>query len=618
MGVELDATKHGLFVWSNAEQDKSPLARFYQADSGSSAGVFHIDQQGMGDTVFLDVGGNATAFVIDSEAANATGVDWDFQNDTNNLFQISVNNAEKFAIDWQGYATFANAYTLPIVDGALNEVLTTDGIGGVTWQAGGGGGGDLDDAYELGSTVTVDVADLTWDLVSTQDFHIKIDGNNAHQWFNTGEYQIDSPSDLAETIDINQIYDGVAGIISNFNVDLSFPSTSSFPVDPFLLRGGWIQVTNDGWLKPPLFGGNAAYVRGWQIDAVHTGNISDAQFIPSAQIASSTGLYGGSGITLLTDDSTQNVAGESFGLWFNTNNRPTINKGGGTYTANNQAVRIMATTDPVITAGNFVANTYAINATVSGTAEGGSQTAYGIYAVVSGANSNYGAHYTIPDDGQTGIEILVNANQANADANLMDFRSATGSEGTIHLAAGGVVTYNAFTGGHYTNILGDTKDLVVGTVLEVVDGDVMFPTEFRAYEEVVYADEYGTAKKDSEGNIMTNWVVESVGASPSKPQLFPTRISTTEGSTAAVGVYGGDDGMGRDFVWGLGTGFIRVSNEGKNLQIGDYLMSSDKRGLAELQGNGIYQNITIAKVTESVIWQIGEKERLIRCILLGG
>lgn len=144
IGAELDPTKHGLYIWSNTEQDLSPLVRFYQADSGSSAGVLHIDQNAVGDVIFLDVHGNATAFVIDSEAGNATGVDWDFQNDANNLFQISVSGVEKFAIEWTGAVTFANAYTLPIVDGALNEVLTTDGGGIVTWQAVSGDGNMTD------------------------------------------------------------------------------------------------------------------------------------------------------------------------------------------------------------------------------------------------------------------------------------------------------------------------------------------------------------------------------------------------------------------------------------------------------------------------------------------
>jgi hypothetical protein len=36
-----------------------------------------------------------------------------------------------------------DAFTLPIVDGAANQVLTTNGAGAVSWQAGGGGGGTV-------------------------------------------------------------------------------------------------------------------------------------------------------------------------------------------------------------------------------------------------------------------------------------------------------------------------------------------------------------------------------------------------------------------------------------------------------------------------------------------
>ena len=40
-----------------------------------------------------------------------------------------------------GALKIKNAYTFPIVDGAANEVLKTDGAGAVTWGAGGAGGG---------------------------------------------------------------------------------------------------------------------------------------------------------------------------------------------------------------------------------------------------------------------------------------------------------------------------------------------------------------------------------------------------------------------------------------------------------------------------------------------
>lgn len=44
-------------------------------------------------------------------------------------------------ISYTGIITVKDAYSLPIVDGNADEVLTTDGSGTVTWQAAGGGGG---------------------------------------------------------------------------------------------------------------------------------------------------------------------------------------------------------------------------------------------------------------------------------------------------------------------------------------------------------------------------------------------------------------------------------------------------------------------------------------------
>jgi len=40
-----------------------------------------------------------------------------------------------------GAITFSESYTFPVADGNASDVLTTDGSGAVTWEAGGGGGG---------------------------------------------------------------------------------------------------------------------------------------------------------------------------------------------------------------------------------------------------------------------------------------------------------------------------------------------------------------------------------------------------------------------------------------------------------------------------------------------
>ena len=208
-------------------------------------------------------------------------------------------------------------------------------------------------------------------------------------------------------------------------------------------------------------------------------------------------------------------------------------------------------------------------------------------------------------DNGTGLTIKINATQANvttADI-FMSFNSTTGAEGTIAgTAVAGVIAYNTFTGSHYT-IIEDKTNLEVGMVLEVINEKI---TEFPAMRDVEAKDENGEMVKTGE---------KYAGASP-KNHLMKARICNTIGSKAALGVYGGTDNDGRDLVLSIGTGIILVKNSGIDIEIGDYLISSQE-GRAELQGDDSYTNKTLAKAMENVVWA-GEKEKLINCIYLGG
>ena len=104
-GAELGANKHGLFVYTNVEQDVSNLVEFGVSNAGSSADAVEIDNNGMGTGLFINQDGNGTALEIDSEALNVTGIDADFQNTSGDLVQISVNNNEKYTLDYRGIWT---------------------------------------------------------------------------------------------------------------------------------------------------------------------------------------------------------------------------------------------------------------------------------------------------------------------------------------------------------------------------------------------------------------------------------------------------------------------------------------------------------------------------------
>ena len=259
----------------------------------------------------------------------------------------------------------------------------------------------------------------------------------------------------------------------------------------------------------------------------------------------------------------------------------------------------------------------------------------------------------LASDNSTAVVIKFNATQANVTAadTFIDFRSTTGSEGSIAgTAVAGVIAYNTFTGSHYTIVTGDRTNLVYGTLLEIVAGDIdantWTPNPAYTYMETVYScphiplpeEPVCTEKLTMDAMILhlkndhltevevdqiSQWKEEKIAitqqsvGSP-KTQLFKTRVCFTQSSKAAIGVWGGIDKEGRDMCLSIGTGHIFVANKGTNIEIGDYLISSNISGCAELQPDDIYRNTTIAEATENVVWNQGETSRLIGCIYLGG
>lgn len=225
-------------------------------------------------------------------------------------------------------------------------------------------------------------------------------------------------------------------------------------------------------------------------------------------------------------------------------------------------------------------------------------------------------------DNGTVMRALIAATQANITATdtFVDFRSNTGSEGTIAgTAVAGVIAYNTFTGSHYTNII-DKTGLETNMLLEIIDETPVFQKIISdktiEYEEVVPSEPKIGDIMPTEKTITKTKFVE-YEASP-KEQLFKTRISQTKGSKGAIGVYLGTDKEGRDMVGSIGTGFIWVANKGKNIQIGDFLIASDVKGSAEMQADDIYRSNSVAKATQNIIWKAGEMKRLIKCVYLGG
>lgn len=180
--------------------------------------------------------------------------------------------------------------------------------------------------------------------------------------------------------------------------------------------------------------------------------------------------------------------------------------------------------------------------------------------------------HAVGADNSTVIISSINATQANITAAdiFIGFYSNEGLEGSVAgTAAAGVLAYNTFTGSHWTKIEGQMPD-------------VLTPLESTGEP---YGDE--------------------------KAQLVKTRVCKTKRSKAILGFYAGTDPEGRSMALALGTGYAIVSNHGQDVEIGDWLMTSDVEGTVERQEDDLQHNYSVAKSLQPIKWQKGEKTRKI-------
>jgi len=153
-------------------------------------------------------------------------------------------------------------------------------------------------------------------------------------------------------------------------------------------------------------------------------------------------------------------------------------------------------------------------------------------------------------------------------------------------SSGGVVTYNAFSGGHPSIERSDKKHPL---------GYVMSSTE-------VFHD-LGFAKMHPESESHKyERIVE------------PSKIAYDK---KVFGVYVGSMGKGKNHqIYGLGNSYILVCDEGGNIQRGDFITTSNKVGHGMKQDDDILHNYTIAKSEEDVDWsKESKKKKLIACTL---
>ena len=169
---------------------------------------------------------------------------------------------------------------------------------------------------------------------------------------------------------------------------------------------------------------------------------------------------------------------------------------------------------------------------------------------------------------------------------VMSFADGDGTEQGYISFSGGTVTYAAFTGVHDASVLASDYSRGQDT----------------------YA--YGT-------------IVKIVSTASPRPKQVEYTVEATSQSKdkAAFGVYSQNldpnEELGQNKnhqIFSLGDGHVLVCSEGGNIDIGDYICSSNTVGHGMKQDDDLLHNYTVAKATEAVDWsQESQSIKLISC-----
>lgn len=163
--------------------------------------------------------------------------------------------------------------------------------------------------------------------------------------------------------------------------------------------------------------------------------------------------------------------------------------------------------------------------------------------------------------------VLARFNRSN-DGSIIEFQSAGVTEGTISIA-GATTSYNAFTGSHYAYI--DNNNATKEGYLMAMTGN--------------------------NRNLHND---------PDSEIIYGVSVSQEKNASNILGAYLGKEDFDNEnsphLVMAVGNGRVWVAENGSNINIGDYLISSDLAGHAE-KDLGIYENANIiARAAESVNW----------------
>lgn len=233
-------------------------------------------------------------------------------------------------------------------------------------------------------------------------------------------------------------------------------------------------------------------------------------------------------------------------------------------------------------------------------------------------------------DNTTVATVEVTATQANVTASdtFLDFRSSSGSEGTIAgTAVAGVIAYNTFTGSHWSQscdpllaakrVESETVDKVFRSIQEPVfnedgtpktievenrcvrrskDGEIVRGEDFNPITDVTVDHEPVTVERQYYEDVVRTCVHNISDLEPGSVLIAIDELCEWDGEASstlprcevsrkpndkrAYGVYGGHDRDGDIMVLALGSAPCLVCDEGGPIENGDLLCTSSKPGYA--------------------------------------
>jgi hypothetical protein len=219
-----------------------------------------------------------------------------------------------------------------------------------------------------------------------------------------------------------------------------------------------------------------------------------------------------------------------------------------------------------------------------------------------------------------GFSELIGVNRLSNDGELITFSQDNSKEGTISVS-GATVSYNGFTGSHWSRFVDESKPNVLrGTVLESLDQMIdWYAVEFEVSHTEKDADgndliknftqkkPYALKANEQEGDVITfNFEGTDYQATIVKEKDVKHVMSKISDTSEAKNVYGvfsawdNDDLINNDFyVASVGSYVVRIK-AGQTVSKGD-LLQSNGDGTAKIQADDLVRASSFAKVLSNTV-----------------